>query len=77
MAKNPLDDGGTSSNDPDSIERMPGYVPPKQRKDWTSAEHCKFANDQLAWRKVNEYRASQGLGRVRWVVRDKMVVLEQ
>jgi hypothetical protein len=67
----------SAPNDPDAIENMPGYVPPKERKEWTPAEHCDFANQQLAWRRTNEYRKTQGLGPVRWVLHGKMLVLEQ
>jgi hypothetical protein len=76
MTTNRLGGSGGDSNDPTSIENMPGYVPPAKRKKWTPAEHCKFANDQLAWRGVNEYRRSKGMPPVRWVIRENQIVCE-
>lgn len=77
MANNPLDTGtalATRNDDPQGIENMPGYIPPKQRKNWTKAEHCKFANDQLAWRGINEARAKEGLDPVKWIVANGIVM---
>jgi hypothetical protein len=65
------------TDDPRSIEYMPGYVPPKLRKHWTPSQHCQFANDHLAWSGNNEIRRNQGLRPVRWVLHDGRIAIEE
>jgi hypothetical protein len=76
MTTNRLAKSEVRDDDPHSIERMPGYMPPKLRKNWSPGQHCQFANDQLAWRGINEERRMKGLRHVRWVVCDGRVILE-
>jgi hypothetical protein len=75
MTTNRLAKSSEPKDDWRDIENMPGYVPPKQRKEWTPAQHCDFANRQLEYRRVNEDRKAKGLQPIHWIVSNGRVEL--